>query len=43
MKISEPSPPEAQWEQDNSSTEQFIDTFFETTRSQIMRQLVHRS
>ena len=27
-------------EQDNSSTEQFVDTFFETTRRQILRQLV---
>ena len=27
--------------QDNSSTEQFVDTFFETTRRQIVRQLVH--
>ena len=28
----------AQWNQDNSSTEQFVDTFFETNRRQIVRQ-----
>ena len=28
------------WEQDNSSTEQFVDTSFETTRPQILRQLL---
>ena len=30
----------AGWNQDSSSTEPFVDTFFETTRRQILRQLV---